>query len=253
MTHGLAKSIDLTEYLNIGKFQTSKHLFIKFITMKKKIKLASTQKYIRTYSKNKELVSLRREHIIDSVTHLLTKRGYNSTSMREIADACDMPIGTLYRYIGSKDDILYLVINHFLSQIVMFTDEIHRFDKMNISESLKLSIEKFYRKVDEVKYLSLFAWQETKNLKEDAQQSILDGETRIIKAFESLLIKGIEKGDFKMHNTSVIAHNIVALGEMWAVRRWFIKNVCTLDEYIAEQTEFIFNSISVKNRNNILG
>jgi len=36
--------------------------------------------------------------------------------MRELAKACEMSAGTLYHYFGSKEEILYSIINSATSQ-----------------------------------------------------------------------------------------------------------------------------------------
>jgi hypothetical protein len=33
---------------------------------------------------------------------------------------------------------------------------------------------------------------------------------------------------------------------MWAVRRWYLSRICTLEDYIKEQTQLILSRISIK-------
>jgi AcrR family transcriptional regulator len=47
---------------------------------------------------------------------VFTKKGYDRTNMRELAKACEMSAGTLYHYFGSKEEILYSIINSATSQ-----------------------------------------------------------------------------------------------------------------------------------------
>ncbi len=199
---------------------------------------------IRTYSNDERLIASRREHIAKCAAHILVKKGYDRTSIREIADACNMGMGTLYRYVGAKEDVLYLVIRDGLSKYVRFCEEVfEELDNLRPVEALKHAIRQYYTMVDNSQDLMLFAFQETKNLLPEAQEAILNLDRRIVEAFEKLLLKGCEEGEFKITDTRLAAHNIVIAGQMWAVRRWFFKRQLKLEDYIELQTEMILASI----------
>ena len=199
---------------------------------------------IRTYSKDEELIASRRRHIAKCAAHLFVKRGYDSTSVREIAEACDMSMGSLYRYIGTKEDILYLVMEQGLSKFLGFCDSVDaNTNAISPSKSLQQAIRKFYRVIDDIQDVVLFSYQETKNLEPEAQQRIFDLDGQVVAVFERLLAKGCETGDFKIHNVTMVAHDIVAIGGMWAARRWFLRKCCTLEEYIKEHSELILRAI----------
>jgi AcrR family transcriptional regulator len=200
---------------------------------------------IRTYSKDEELIASRRRHIARCAAHLFVKHGYDSTSVREIAEACNMSMGSLYRYIGTKEDILYLVMSQGLYKFLEFCHSVETSTgALSPPETLQQAIRKFYQIVDEIQDVVLFSYQDTKNLEPQAQQRIFDLDRQVVAAFEKLLTKGCETGDFKIHNVTMVAHDIVAIGGMWAVRRWFLRKYCTLEEYIKEHSELILRAIS---------
>ena len=200
---------------------------------------------IRTYSKDDELVALRRAEIARSVARVFVKKGYDRTSVREIVDACGISTGTLYHYVGSKEDILYLVINHGVSRYTDFFKEIAAdLDQMSPTEALICAIREFYKRLDGFQDFTVFIYQETKNLRSSARQSVLDAERRLVNVFERLLTRGCETGEFKINNVTIVAHDIVVVAEMWAVRRWFLRKCCTLEEYIGYHIESFLKCIS---------
>lgn len=67
------------------------------------------QKDVETLVKDRGLISRRHEQICDAALKLFTRKGFHQTSVREIAEASGLPIGTLYTYIKTKEDILYLI------------------------------------------------------------------------------------------------------------------------------------------------
>ena len=63
-------------------------------------------------SKNIPLVKRRHQQIVDGACRIFFKKGYHPSTIREIAESCDMSMGQLYHYISSKDDLLFLVHKH---------------------------------------------------------------------------------------------------------------------------------------------
>ncbi|MDP3286549.1 MAG: TetR/AcrR family transcriptional regulator, partial [Desulfobacterales bacterium] len=66
-------------------------------------------KDIPTQVKNPDLVEKRRRQIAEAAVKLFIEKGFHKTSTRQIAKAAGVSIGSLYEYIASKEDILYLV------------------------------------------------------------------------------------------------------------------------------------------------
>jgi len=132
------------------------------------------QKAIRTYSRDEGLVNIRREHIAKASARLFIKKGYDQTTVREIAKACDMAMGTLYHYVGSKEDVLFLVIEIGASRIREFSNEIMSFSNTYSSiDTLCNAIEGYYRLVDDLQDLMIFTYQETSNLEVRVPKKII--------------------------------------------------------------------------------
>ncbi len=64
---------------------------------------------IPTQVKNRDLVERRRRQIVDAAVELFIQNGFHKTTTRQIAAAAGFSIGSLYEYVASKEDILYLV------------------------------------------------------------------------------------------------------------------------------------------------
>lgn len=88
------------------------------------------------------------------------------------------------------------------------------------TEALREFIRVYYQEVDDGQDFNLFGYQETKNLNPDARRSILDSAARDVAVCEALLRRGVEAGEFKINNPTLVAHDIIVSGHMWAVRQW---------------------------------
>jgi TetR/AcrR family transcriptional regulator, cholesterol catabolism regulator len=214
-----------------------------------KAQLAGNSNYdgIRSFSNDSELIEFRRKEIIDKATRVFVKNGFHQTSMHHLAASCGMSIGMIYHYIGSKQDILYLIIKEAVHRPNDWQQTLE--DNLKYSsptEVLKYLIRQYYTGVDNTGDNTLFTYQETKNLDPEFRKTIMKAAAEDIKAIEKVLWAGVEKGEFKIANIPLMAHNVITLGHLWSVRKWFLGQVCTIEEYIEEQTSLILNSILVE-------
>jgi len=204
---------------------------------------------IRTFSNDEALVKERRNHIVRCSTKVLTKKGYDRTNMRELAKACGMSAGALYHYFGSKEEILYSIINSATSQQAgAMEDCANGLATASPTIALVELMRKFYEWHDDNQDITLFTYQETKNLPDNAQQRIFDCEARILTVFEKLLTRGVEEGEFDIDDPRLIAHDIVVLGHAWALRRWHLRKHWTFQTYLKKHTDAMLRTIAVDNK-----
>jgi TetR/AcrR family transcriptional regulator, cholesterol catabolism regulator len=200
---------------------------------------------MRTFSENQDLIAQRREQIAVSSSHLLAKKGYDKTTVNEISEACNMPIGMLYHYIGSKEDILTLVFDQALITYEnFFLHAKDHLESLQPTEGLTKSIDEFYRLVDKHDDYTVLFFQHAISLSGDNRKRVLDWDRMAVRTFEQFLIAGCKTGEFKKHNTALLAQNIVTGGELWAVKRWALNRLLTIDDYVKEQTDLLLSALS---------
>lgn len=190
------------------------------------------------------LFDTRKNEIIRIAARLFVKSGFLKTTMREIARACGINAGTLYYYFKSKDDILYLIINNAAQRPDGWRQYyMNRCQNLGAARTLQEFIEAYYRSIDEAQDICLFTYQETRNLDRASRRIVLNAANRDVDVCAGILKAGIASGELCMDNATLVAHDIITLGHMWAVRRWYLQRKFTLDEYIKHQTELIFSRI----------
>lgn len=194
--------------------------------------------------KDEKLVIKRRNQMIKGAVNLFKEKGFHRTTTREIAKAAGFSIGTLYEYIRTKEDVLYLVCDSIY-------DEVHERLKKDIDtkrgtiESLKHGIRNYFRVIDDLQDEVLVMYQEAKSLSKDALPYVLQKEMEMAKIMEEIITHCVENGelDLSKEEIQLLSHNIVVQGQMWAFRRWAIQKMYTLDEYIDLQIRLIFDDI----------
>ena len=198
-------------------------------------------KEIPTQIKNPELVQRRHRQIIDAAVQLFIHQGFHKTTTRQIARSANISIGSLYEYVASKEDILYLVCDAIHAEVERgVTEALSRASggRHSLAEVIREYFLVCHRMSDHI----LLIYQETQSLPPQWRKKVLENEVRITGIFMEVLEGLISTGvlpRLSEHSMELIAHNISVLGHMWTFRRWFLARHYSIEDYIELQTEFI--------------
>ena len=177
-------------------------------------------KKIESQVKDKGLIETRRMEIVRAAVDLFVRKGFHKTTVREIAREFGMSVGTLYEYIRTKEDILFLVCDYIHASVRERVTPFLEPDTSS-SASLKKAIDAYVRIIDEMQDYIVFLYQETKSLSPEDRKYIFGAEVKMTAIFEDILKKGVVAGEFDIPQKDIhlIAHNIMVMGQMWAFRR----------------------------------
>jgi len=198
---------------------------------------------IRAYSNDEHLILERRSQITKYAIKLFLDKGFQNTTTRLLSKASKIPEGTIYRYIGSKNDLLHLICIEKSDAGEYLEKLIEKNNELSVSQLLKMCIEVYLTAEDADRDYIVFFNREIKNFSPDDRRLLLKDEMAITEAFEKLLLKGISTGEFKITNPKLIAHNITMLGQIWPLHHWYLKRDYSLNQYIEEQTQLILKQI----------
>jgi AcrR family transcriptional regulator len=188
---------------------------------------------IRSGITNDNLLLKRRREIVLKSSKVFLKKGFDRTTVPELAKEMGMSVGGLYRYIGSKEDFIRLIIEHMDYQnYINLTEHSRVMDKLPPIEALTVGIEIFYKLVDELETFYNFLNHVMVNLSPENRKKLVNSELNIIVQFESVIKRGIALGLFKAEDPSYLAHLIVLAGHGWANRNWYLKDKYTIEQYI---------------------
>ena len=200
---------------------------------------------VPTQIKNPDLVRERRRQIVDSTVRLFVEHGYHKTTTRMIAKEAGFSIGSLYEYVGSKEDVLYLVCEAIHIEVSNAVKETLCRSEEG-TKTLAQAIREFFWVCERMNDHILLMYQVTQFLPDKWKAKVLDNELGITDIFIRLLSRLSGKGNIPPlddKTISLVGHNISVLGQMWAFRRWFLAKAFTMDEYIELQTNFVLGLI----------
>lgn len=203
----------------------------------------TANKEIPTLVKNQALVEQRRRQIVDAAVTLFIQNGFHKTTTRQIAQAAGISIGSLYEYIATKEDVLYLVCDAIHAEIehgVAEALERAKRGKNPLAEVVREYFMVCHRMNDHI----LLIYQETQSLPDKWRRIVLENEIRITGIFTGVLAKLMASGDIPRispQQLDLMAHNVSVLGHMWTFRRWFLGRHYTIEDYIRHQNAFILS------------
>ncbi|WP_028400629.1 TetR/AcrR family transcriptional regulator [Ectobacillus panaciterrae] len=197
--------------------------------------------------KNEKLVAIRREQMIKGAVQLFKQKGFHRTTTREIAKAAGFSIGTLYEYIRTKDDVLYLVCDSIYENVKMRLEQALSMEKVSVG-SLRLAIANYFKVMDELQEEVLIMYQEVSSLSKESVPYVLKKELEMVELFEDILHQCVENEEIVLtsEEIGVIAHNIFVQGQMWGFRRWVMQKLYTLEEYTELQTNYLLHGMHMK-------
>ncbi|WP_413377844.1 TetR/AcrR family transcriptional regulator [Alkalihalobacillus sp. 1P02AB] len=199
-----------------------------------------SNKKVPSMVKDPQLIKVRRAQMVKGAVRLFIDKGFHRTTTREIAKEAGFSIGTLYEYIGAKEDILYLVCDD------IYLEVSKRLKKQlskegSALERLKLAIYSYFQIVDDMSDEVLVMYQEVKALPKESLQYVLQKEKEMAGILEEIIRECVEANELSVKGDEVnlLAHNILVQGQMWTFRRWALRKQYTLEQYIDWQTDLL--------------
>ena len=199
--------------------------------------------HVRSSIKDENKIIERRQQIIDAGVKLFKEKGFHRATTRELAKAAGFSIGTLYEYIRTKEDVLFLVCDNIFNEVTECLLEFP--SEIGSVASLEKAIRQYYLLIDKMPEEFTIMYQETKSLPKEAMHYILDKEIEMVAIFERILKDCVDSGNLSLSNDAIFlaAHQIVVQGQSWAFRKWALQKRYTIEEYIELQTTMFLQGI----------
>ena len=185
----------------------------------------------------------RRQQIVDAGVKLFKKKGFHRATTREIAKEAGFSIGTLYEYIRTKEDVLFLVCDNIFNEVTKCLSEFPS-DSGTI-EGLVDAIRRYYLLIDTMPEEFTIMYQETKSLPKEAMHYILNKELEMVAIFEQMLRDCVAAGILSLSDEMIFlaANYVVIQGQSWAFRKWALQKRYTIEQYIELQISMFLHGI----------
>jgi AcrR family transcriptional regulator len=170
-------------------------------------------------SKLKKISPSKEQEIIDVAARLFKAKGYRATTLEDIAAAVGMLKGSLYYYIRSKEELLYLVVRdpirqayNKLAEIVTSQAPVH----VKIAQAIDNHMTLFHQHYPHIAvYL-----HDYHHLMQQLQKNVIETPKHYQRLWATLLQQGVERGELRPDlDVKVTAYAILGMCN-W-VYRWY--------------------------------
>jgi AcrR family transcriptional regulator len=158
---------------------------------------------------NQELAE-RRWKIAQAAGNLIIEKGFNETSVAQIARAAGMGKSTLYDYFSTKDEILLFLIDQPLVEltqraVAIITGDGSAVERLRHMMHMHLGV----LLADKAYYLRLSL--EAQRLNTESQQHYMEMRYAYQDLLRDLIDEGIAQGDFRPVNPAMVMKSLLAI------------------------------------------
>lgn len=202
---------------------------------------------IRSVTKNQDLVRERRETLINAAIKVFVEKGFHNATVRDIGRAASMTQGTIYNYVRSKDDILYMVCDRIVSEYNAETRkalELAHDPVSRVRAAVRAISEVMYRHRREI----LLIYQDSHLLEPRSLKVILARVEEFIGMFERIIAEAARELDVRLPYPHVSANILTFVPVMIALRGWSLKDAVAPDVLVEEIGEFVVRGLGLEQR-----
>ncbi len=184
--------------------------------------------------------------IVVGTTRLFHERGYEATSVNDLAAALEMSVGGLYRYIDTKSDLLVMVCEDIYGDLPGRLEAIAE-DPAPAAERLTKVLDAYLESCVESRALILLMYREYRHLPREAQVRFQQREETIAALLERLIAEGVAAGDFTPTvDAWTLAHDAVLIGHLPALKSFAVRAARRSERTVTRaQVQLILHALGV--------
>jgi len=157
--------------------------------------------------------------IIDTAVRTMAAMGYHGTSVRDIAAAAGVAVGSLYTHFGSKHDLLLLILNRVMDDLITATEDALFHAGELPANRLRAIVGVHVERHANHPLESLLGNTELRSLEPSALELIISKRDTQQRMFDRVVRYGVQAGTFTTENPVDAARFVVSA--CTAVATWY--------------------------------
>jgi AcrR family transcriptional regulator len=224
----------ISETTSPGKRPTKRGASVKFAARRK----------VKTATKDANLIRNRREQLIRAAIKVFGEKGFHQTTVRDIGRAARLTQGTIYNYVRSKEDILFLVCDRIVAE---YQDSVRRALRTSgdASERLAAALRGVVTVMIERQSSILLLYHESHNLDRRSLRVILARVDEFINDFQQLLSDSNRGRAKSIRNLRLLANIVTFLPTIVALRRWALPQHLSQEKMASELVDFMLRGLNL--------
>lgn len=189
------------------------------------------------------LAEHRSRQLLEAAARLMEREGSEAVSMQALAKEAGVSVGLIYRYFGSKDDILLAVITDVLDAFATEVPAAVEQAGDDPVRRLAAAFTAYCRAIDTHRHAAVLTYRESKHLDEAGRKRIKQLEVETSEPLRATIREGVKAGKLVADDPDLVAYNLLLLAHAWALKHWYFEQTKTLDSYIRGQLALALRAI----------
>ena len=170
-------------------------------------------------------MSDKKEHIINTAIELFATKGFEGTSIRDIAAAADVNLAMINYYFGSKEKLFEELVQRKASATRGFLNEIAKDNTLSSIEKMDRIVDSYVERIFTTRKFHRIIYQELiTSQRETLTQIITDNLLPNALTIKSILDEGIRKNEFKKVDVQMtIASLMGTINQLSLSKRFCLK------------------------------
>jgi AcrR family transcriptional regulator len=208
---------------------------------------ATALRSVGTNTKDPELIRDRREQLIRAALEVFQEKGFHATTVRDIGRRASLTQGTIYNYVRSKEDILFLVCDRVIAEYISSMEQAVAATG-DPAARLREALRGVTRVMIEQSSAILLVYHESHNLDRRSLRSLLARVQGWINQFEELVAEGLGHERLSTTRRGLLTNIVTFLPTLIALRAWSLPKDLTHDQYTDGLVEFMMRGLGLEPR-----
>ncbi|OBB84054.1 TetR family transcriptional regulator [Mycobacterium colombiense] len=190
----------------------------------------------------------RRRQVLDAAVKVMGRNGFHRMSMQDLAAEANVSVGLIYKYFGSKEDLLLATIVRIQD---VFRDQLAPVIQAagdDVVDQLTAGVRRYIEIVDENLDGVVLTYRESRTLGAPGRAQIKDLEIATAAPLRAVIEAGIAQGVFRRVDVDLTVFDIMLLAHGWALKHWHFGPIYSIDQYIALQTRHVLTGLIADDR-----
>ena len=205
---------------------------------------ATPLRSVGTNTKDPELIRDRREQLIRAALEVFQEKGFHATTVRDIGRRSGLTQGTIYNYVRSKEDILFLVCDRVIAEYISSMEQAVA-TTGDPAARLREALRGVTRVMIEQSSAILLVYHESHNLDRRSLRSLLARVQDWISQFEELVAEGLGRERLSKTRRGLLTNIVTFLPTLIALRAWSLPKDLTHDQYTDGLVEFMMRGLGL--------
>ncbi len=185
-----------------------------------------------------------RDKILKAAAQIFSQKGYNATSMSDIAGAVNLQKASLYHHVDSKQEILSSLLEEALDLV---TSRVAQVLSRHIpaDEKLRLALRTYLETLTEQHALAAILLLEHRSLDPELRSRHLPRRDRFEQLWRDLLQRGIDEGRFLIEDVPLVTRGLMGVMN-WVVTWYQSDGMLSVSDISDQYADMILNGLLIR-------